>query len=73
MKTVNEVSKITGVNVRTLHYYDAIGLLKPTALTEAGYRLYDDTAIGRLQSILMKYTGCGIILLKTAITAQYRL
>ena len=73
MKTVNEVSKITGVNVRTLHYYDAIGLLKPTALTGAGYRLYDDTAIGRLQSILMKYTGCGIILLKTAITAQYRL
>ena len=42
MKTVKEVSRITGVSVRTLHHYDAIGLLKPTAVTEAGYRLYDD-------------------------------
>lgn len=53
MRTVNEVSKLTGVSVRTLHHYDAIGLLKPTNVTEAGYRLYDDTALGRLQSILM--------------------
>ena len=52
MRTVNEVSKITGVSVRTLHHYDAIGLLKPTKVTEAGYRMYDDTAISRLQSIL---------------------
>ena len=41
MKTVHEVSKISGVSVRALHHYDAIGLLKPTAVTEAGYRLYD--------------------------------
>lgn len=53
MKTVKEVSKITGVSVRTLHYYDEIGLLKPTEVTEAGYRLYDDTALERLQSILL--------------------
>lgn len=53
MRTVNEVSKQTGVSVRTLHYYDAIGLLKPTEVTEAGYRLYDDTALGRLQNILL--------------------
>ena len=53
MQTVNEVSKITGVSVRTLHHYDAIGLLKPTKVTEAGYRMYDDTAISRLQSILL--------------------
>lgn len=53
MKTVKEVSRLTGVSVRTLHYYDAIGLLKPTKTTEAGYRLYDDTAISRLHSILM--------------------
>lgn len=53
MRTVNEVSKITGVSVRTLHHYDAIGLLKPTKVTEAGYRMYDDTAISRLQSILL--------------------
>lgn len=52
-KTVKEVSKLTGVSVRTLHHYDAIGLLKPTKVTEAGYRLYDDTALSRLQSILL--------------------
>lgn len=53
MKTVNEVSRISGVSVRTLHHYDSIGLLKPTAVTEAGYRLYDDTALERLQNILL--------------------
>ena len=53
MRTVKEVSKITGISVRTLHHYDAIGLLKPTKVTEAGYRMYDDTALGRLQSILL--------------------
>lgn len=53
MRTVKEVSKLTGVSVRTLHYYDAIGLLKPTEITEAGYRMYDDTALSRLQNILL--------------------
>ncbi len=53
MRTVKEVSRLTGVSVRTLHYYDAIGLLKPSEVTEAGYRLYDDTALSRLQSILL--------------------
>ena len=53
MKTVNEVSKLTGVSVRTLHHYDAIGLLRPTRVTEAGYRLYDDMAMARLQTILL--------------------
>lgn len=53
MRTVNEVRKLTGVSVRTLHHYDAIGLLKPTMITEAGYRLYDDTALERLQQILL--------------------
>ena len=53
MKTVHEVSRISGVSVRTLHHYDAIGLLKPTAVTEAGYRLYDDAALARLQNILL--------------------
>lgn len=52
MKTVKEVSGITGVSIRTLRYYDEIGLLKPTQLTEAGYRLYDDKAIEKLQEIL---------------------
>ncbi len=53
MLTLKEISKVTGVSVRTLHHYDAIGLLKPTKVTDAGYRLYDDTALGRLQSILL--------------------
>lgn len=53
MKTVKEVSRLTGVSVRTLHHYDAIGLLEPAQITEAGYRLYDDAALGRLQSILL--------------------
>ena len=53
MKTVKEVSRITGVSVRTLHHYDAIGLLRPSKITDAGYRLYDDTALVRLQSILL--------------------
>lgn len=53
MKTVTEVSRITGVSVRTLHHYDAIDLLKPTRVTEAGYRLYDDAALERLYLILL--------------------
>lgn len=52
MKTVKEVSILTGVSVRTLHHYDAIGLLKPTRITQAGYRLYDQDALRRLQTIL---------------------
>ncbi len=50
---VHKVAKLTGVTARTLHYYDEIGLLKPAAITEAGYRMYDDTALGRLQNILL--------------------
>lgn len=53
MKTVKEVSRLTGVSVRALHHYDAIGLLKPTRVTEAGYRLYDEKAMERLYLILL--------------------
>ena len=52
MRTVKEISNITGISVRALHYYDEIGLLVPTACTEAGYRLYDDKALETLQQIL---------------------
>lgn len=52
MKTVKTVSEITGVSIRTLRYYDAIGLLKPTRLTDAGYRLYDEKALETLQEIM---------------------
>lgn len=53
MLTVKEVSKKTGVSIRTLHYYDSIDLLKPTKISDNGYRLYDETALNYLQSILM--------------------
>lgn len=53
MRTVHEVSKLAGVSIRTLQYYDRIGLLRPAGHTEAGYRLYDDTDLARLQQILL--------------------
>ena len=52
MRTVKEISDLTGISVRTLHYYDEIGLLKPTEKSDAGYRLYDDKALETLQQIL---------------------
>ena len=61
MMTVAQVSKRTGVSVRTLHHYDQIGLLKPTEVTEAGYRLYDDTALDKLDMILV-YRELGLSL-----------
>lgn len=53
MMTVHEVSKLTGVSIRTLQYYDKIGLLPPAKYTDAGYRLYDEAALERLQQILL--------------------
>ena len=52
MKTVKQVSELTGISIRTLHYYDEIGLLKPSAVTEAGYRMYNQEALLKLQQIL---------------------
>lgn len=52
MRTVKEISDLTGISVRTLHYYDEIGLLKPTKKSDAGYRLYDDKALETLQQVL---------------------
>ena len=51
-KTVHEVAKLTGITARTLHYYDEIGLLKPSIITEAKYRQYTDDDLTRLQEIL---------------------
>lgn len=53
MMTVHEVSNLTGVSIRTLHHYDKIGLLPPAEVTEAGYRLYDEASLERLQCILL--------------------
>ena len=61
MMTVAQMSKRAGVSVRTLHHYDQIGLLKPTEVTEAGYRLYDDAALDKLYMILV-YRELGLSL-----------
>ncbi|WP_054742109.1 MerR family transcriptional regulator [Cellulosilyticum ruminicola] len=50
--TVKEISSITDISIRTLHYYDEIGLLVPTSKSDAGYRLYDEKALEVLQQIL---------------------
>ena len=65
MKTVTEIAKQTHVSVRTLHHYDAIGLLKPSAITEAGYRLYDEDALMRLHLIIV-YRELGFSLKRIA-------
>ncbi len=52
MYTVKELSTLAGVSVRTLHYYDQIGLLSPARIAENGYRQYDDAVLMRLQQIL---------------------
>ena len=53
MKTVHEVSRLTGLSVRTLQYYDRIGLLTPSRRTEAGYRLYGDSELMMIQQIML--------------------
>lgn len=53
LKTVKEVSAVCGVSVRTLHYYDQIGLLSPAVVTDAGYRLYGEAELARLSQILL--------------------
>lgn len=52
MRTVKQVSQLTGISVRTLQYYDEIGLFKPSKITAAGYRLYNDGDLESLQQIL---------------------
>lgn len=61
MKTVKEFSELAKVSVRTLHYYDRIGILKPAKITEAGYRYYDEAALERLQWIVL-YREMGLSL-----------
>ena len=52
MRTIKEVAGLTGISVRTLQYYDEIGVFKPTKVTDAGYRLYDDASLYVLQQVL---------------------
>jgi DNA-binding transcriptional MerR regulator len=53
MYTVKQVAELAGVTIRTLHHYDQIGLLKPSAVAGNGYRYYDESALFRLQQILL--------------------
>ena len=53
MMTVHEVSRLTGISIRTLQYYDNIGLLSPSGRSGSGYRLYDDKNLELLQQILL--------------------
>ena len=52
MMTIHELAKVSGISIRTLHYYDKIDLLKPYAVEDNGYRKYDETSLRRLQQIL---------------------
>lgn len=53
MYSVKKMCDIAGVSARTLQYYDSIGILRPAAYTEAGYRLYDDGSLKRLEQIMI--------------------
>lgn len=63
MYTVKQLSELAGISVRTLHYYDEIGLLKPSKVGANGYRYYDDAALLRLQQILF-YREIGLELMQ---------
>mgnify|MGYP000085348729 CR=1 FL=1 len=67
--TVGAVARLAGVTVRTLHHYDEIGLLAPSARSEAGYRRYADADLERLQRILFyRELGFGLDDIRTVIT-----
>src|SRR3954470_25008057 len=51
--TVGDLARLTGVTVRALHHYDEIGLVRPSERTAAGYRLYSDADVHRLQQVLL--------------------
>ena len=53
MYTVKQLSRMAGITPRTLHYYDEIGLLKPSRVGDNGYRYYGEEALLRLQQILL--------------------
>ena len=63
MYTVKQLSELAGVSVRTLHYYDEIGLLRPSQVGANSYRYYDEAAVLRLQQILF-YREIGLELMQ---------
>ena len=70
--TVHEVVNLTGITARTLHYYDEIGLLKPSIVTEARYRIYTDEDLVRLHEILFfREVGFALKEIKKLLDAPY--
>ena len=67
--TVGEVASLAHVSVRTLHHYDEIGLVRPSARSDAGYRLYDAADLGRLQQVrFYRELGFGLDEIRTLMT-----
>ncbi len=69
--SVGQVAAVAGVSVRTLHHYDQIGLLQPSARSAAGYRLYDDADVDRLHQVVF-YRGLGFSLDEVAAVLDNR-
>lgn len=66
--TIGEIARLAGVTVRTLHHYDAIGLVVPTDRTDAGYRLYGYGEVARLQEVLFfRELGFGLDEIRTIV------
>ncbi len=71
MIRIGALARKAGVSKRTLHYYEQIELLKPTLISENGYRHYDEQAVFRLQQIrLLKSIGYTLQQIKTLLHAQ---
>ena len=66
---VGDLAKLTGLTVRTLRFYDQIGLLSPSGQTESGHRLYSESNLSRLHQILsLKELGLSLEEVKSALT-----
>lgn len=71
MKTVKEISELTGISIRALRYYDEIGLLVPTERSEAGYRLYDEKILEKLNAILfLRELDVPLDVIKTVVNSE---
>ena len=67
-RTVGEVSTLLGVSVRALHHWDETGLVRPSQRSDAGYRLYSETDIMRIQQVLVyRQTGMSLADIKTVL------
>src|SRR4051812_24378132 len=71
MYRIKEFARKAGVTVRALHHYDQLGLLKPTARSESGYRVYSQADLVRLeQVVVLKFLGFPLADIRELITGQ---